>query len=71
MNKQGGNDHPASLPGQLASIGRQGCSLHSAIPASIFHICLPLSQNQNKLQAVERQNMAGGKQQAALPMVSR
>lgn len=71
MNKQGGNDHPASLPRQLASISRQGCSLHSAIPARIFCIYLPLSQNQNKLQVVERQNTAGGKQQAALPMASR
>lgn len=71
MNKQGGNDQPASLPGQLASISRQGCSLHSGTPARIFHIYLPLSQNQNKLQVVEKQNMAGGKWQAALPVVSR
>lgn len=71
MNKQGGNDHPACLPRQHALVSRQSCSLHSGIPARIFHIYLPLSQNQNKLQVVEKQTTAGGKQQAALPIVSR
>lgn len=72
MNKKGGNSaHPASLPELHASISRQGSSLHSAIPATVSPNLPSLSQNKNKPHVLERQNMAGGKQQTALSAVSR
>lgn len=71
MNQQGGNSaHPASLPGQHRLVGKAApCSL--PFLQGFLQIFLTLSQNKSKPQVVERQNMAGEKQQADLSVVSR